>query len=387
MIELLEYPTPSVFDENNLQDMLVGMSEKGGSDLFIMGNGQIWLSIHGRKEKVTNRKISDNEVERLIEAIYGENAKSILGSRKPIDTQYEFKTSYNDDGITRKKRYRFRINAVNSIRKGRTSITITIRTIPTTPPTVQEIGVEQELIDITRQIDQGLILVVGATGNGKSTLLASIIRDQLEDPDGHRNIVTIEHPIEFVYDYVESPSSFVTPLEVGKGIESFNDGVINSLRMAPTTILVGEARDYETISSAINASVTGHVVFSTVHANSVAETFQRMISEYPPDMQGQAKYSLVQAVKVVVAQRLIPTVDGKRTAIREYLILNQRIKDQLSTSKNIGQKANEMVAKYGKPMMSDVESKFKAGIISEKVYNRMIANYAEEMESLNNASE
>lgn len=376
MFELLDYELVTQYCLDDLNNMLYQMSEKGGSDLFIKGGDFIWLSIYGRKEKVTKRSLKENEVNGLIQQIYGDNAKSVLGSRKPIDTQYEFKREIESpDGIARKKRLRFRVNAVGCQRNGKNSLVITMRTIPTTPPSVNEINVEKEIVDCCRTADQGLILIVGATGNGKSTLLASILRDQLEDPDGHRNMVTIESPIEFVYDTIESESSFITQLEVGRHIDSFHDGVVNSLRMAPTTILVGEARDYETISSAINASSTGHVVFSTVHANSVAETFQRMISEYPREMQHQATYNLVQATKMIVAQRLIKTADGKRTAIREILILNQEIKNALLSCDNIAEEAFGIVEKYGKSMMVDVKTRFEDGIITEKMYERMKANY------------
>jgi len=378
MRDLLERPMPPVFGIEELEDMLISMTNNGGSDLFVIGNEEIWLSIFGRKERVTKRKISDNEADMIIVAMYGENAKIVLNTRIPINIQYEFIRKIDTElGFKKKIRYRFRINAVGCLKSGRTSTMITIRSIPTTPPSVKDISVEDEIVHICKNIDQGLILVVGATGNGKSTLLASLLRDQLEDPDGNRHMVTIEHPIEFVYDAVVKPSSFVTPLEVGKHINSFNNGVINSLRMAPSTILVGEARDYETISSCIDASVTGHVVFSTVHANSVAETFQRMISQYPLDMQSQAKFNLVQSCKVIIAQRLIVTVDGKRTAIREYLILNKKIKEKLGNALNIATVAEEMVKKYGKPMVNDVISRYKEGIISKEVYDRQMINYSD----------
>lgn len=376
MFELLDYDLTSNLTEEDFRNMLFAMSVKEGSDLFVMGGNYVWMSIHGRKEQVTKRSLKDNEVNSLLQAIYGDNAKSVLGSRKPINTQYEFKREVESpDGILRKKRFRFRVNAVGCQRNGRNSVIITIRTIPTTPPTAKELGIEKDILDVCRAADQGLILVVGATGNGKSTLLASILRDQLEDPEGHRNMVTIEAPIEFVYDTIIAPTSFVTQLEVGRHIDNFHAGVVNSLRMAPTTILVGEARDYETISSAINASSTGHVVFSTVHANSVAETFQRMISEYPKDMQHQAAYNLIQATKLVVAQRLIRTVDGKRTAIREYLILTQEIKDALLNGDNIAQTAFSVVEKYGRPIMADVQEKFNSRIISKELFERMKLNY------------
>lgn len=377
---------PRIVSEDTVQELLENMESHGGSDLFILGGREVIMSLHGKKVFCTKRRINDKEAEFLIEKIYGTNAISKLGEASPLNPSYEFKSTISDEGEGRKRtiRHRFRCNAVSCLRFGRKSMTITLRTIPTTPPSVIDMAVEEEILDVCRKSDQGLILVVGATGNGKSTLLASILRDQLEDPYGFRNLVTIEHPIEFVYDDIEMGSSFCTQMEVGKHIQSFSEGVVNALRMAPTTILVGEARNYEEITAALEASVTGHVVFSTVHANSVAETFQRMIATFPEELQHQGKADLIQALKCVVAQRLIPTADGKRTAIREFLVLDQAVKDHLMNADNLAVAANEVVAKYGKPMMSDVETKYNNGIITEEVYNKQKVNYEREVEFQNN---
>lgn len=366
---------PRLSGLDGLNRLLLQMSDLGGSDMFLMGGSRVWLSLFGRKEKITKRNLSEKEVIGLLQSFYGVNAPAKLGSGEPIDTAYEF-IKINDEG--RKERLRFRVNAVSCLRAGRNSLTITLREIPTTPKSVKDLGVENEIINTSRQASQGLILVVGATGSGKSTLLSAVLRDQLEEEGGHRNLVTVESPIEFVYDDIIKPTSIATQLEVGRHVDSFSSGVVNSLRMAPTTILVGEARDYETVSCAVEASVTGHVVFSTVHANSVAETFQRMVSVYPEAMQLQAKNDLVQAIKLVVAQRLLITVDGKRTAIREYMTLNQKIKNEMVAAENVGIKAFEMVAKYGKPMTVDIQEKYDEGLISEPVYKAAMANYSGE---------
>lgn len=373
---------PRVDGESSLQALLNKMTESGGSDLFLMGGSDIWMSIYGKKSRLSRRRISDTDAFKLIQHIYGDNAKTKIGASSPINCSYEFKKEIpSEDGRKRAERHRFRVNAVGCLRGGRRSLTITLRTIPTTPPSVTDIGVEKEIIDVCRQSDQGLILVVGATGNGKSTLLASILRDQLEDPEGHRNLVTVEEPIEFVYDDIDKPNSFVTQIEIGQGVNSFAEGVRNSLRMAPTTILIGESRDLETIKASVDASITGHVVFSTLHANSAPESLQRLISAFDEDSQEQAKLDILQALKMIVAQRLVPTVDGKRTAIREYLIFDQNMKDKLAASKNLNALLFEMMEEHGKPMIRDVEQKYADGIISEEVYSRQKFNYEREKDA------
>lgn len=360
---------------NDLQAILMKMQEANGSDIILRSNDYVRMSIFGRKRRVTKRKVKEAEVFAILGSIYGDNAKTLLGSKEAIDKAYEFKTTSNDDGIVNSNLYRYRMCAVGFLKDGTSCVSITFRGIPTEPKSARLSGVEQEILSVCDAADQGLILVVGATGNGKSTLLSGILVDQLNDPEHDRSIITIESPIETVYDKVSEGESFITQREVGTHVKSFSSGVHEALRMAPTTIVVGEARDYETISAAIEASNTGHIVFSTVHANSVAETFQRMISVYQPEMQHQARFDLIQSIRMVIAQRLIPSSDGRRVAVREFLALDQKMKDYLLEAKNLAVAVNEMVSTYGRPMMRDIKSKYDEGRISQAIYDRMRMNY------------
>ncbi|WP_137297148.1 ATPase, T2SS/T4P/T4SS family [Psychromonas sp. SP041] len=372
------YELPGQINTKELQSILCIMQERGGSDLFISGGMPIVMQVHSRNEWITKKKLGYSEVYDLVTEIYGENAKSLLGSATEIDYLYEFKKEVSSTTeFSKKKRFRFRLNIVSCERGGQTTVTMTFRTIPTIIPSVVELKVEQDIIDLCKGIDQGLIIIVGATGNGKSTLLASLLRDQLEDPSEDRVLVTIESPIEFVFDQVETNGSIFTQLEVGKNVLSFQRGLRNALRMAPTTILIGESRDYETMKTTVEASVTGHVVFSTIHANTAADSIQRMVEVYPEELQKQAKLSIVRALNLVVAQRLIKTVDGKKIAIREFLIFNKEIRDHLANANDISFAATEMMNKFGKPMMVDVERYYAEGIISQSTYERQKKNYEE----------
>ena len=129
--------------------------------------------------------------------------------------------------------------------------------------------------------EQGVVYITGATGSGKSTLLASIIRDIAENAESHRKILTYESPIEFVYDTVEKTSSIVSQSEIPRHLPSFAAGVRNALRRKPRLILVGEARDPETISAVMEAAMTGHPVYTTLHSNGVAETMRRLVTTFP----------------------------------------------------------------------------------------------------------
>lgn len=373
---------PRADNINVVNQLLEHMVNIGGSDLFLLGSGEVWVSRYGRKVKITNRRLSDSEVKNLISVIYNQNAPSMLGAGQPIDTSHEFYRETGDGFNHDRQRFRFRVNAIGCLRGGRKSLTITMRSIPSEPPHWQKLGIEPLIMETSRNLDQGLILVVGATGNGKSTLLASILRDRIETVDSHTNLVTIEKPIEFVYDDIDKPTSFVTQMQVGTDVGSFHDGVVNSLRMAPNVILVGETRDLETTQASLEASMTGHGVFSTVHANNVPETFQRLVYVFPEDMQNQAKIDILQPMKMIVAQRLIPTVDGGRTAIREYMVFEQKHKEMMLENGNFAAAAFKMVHNEGRPMIEDATDKYRDGIISEQTYNRIKANYAALKDSL-----
>ena len=365
---LIEEFPPRVLGRDDLDLLLGNMVDSGGSDIFIMSNSQVWMSVYGRKRRLTRRKLGHGEVMTLLESFYGETAKAELGKGRQIDDSCELRRGRND-------RYRFRVNAVGCIRDGADAVTITMRSIPTDPPSAREMGVESEILDICDITDQGLILVVGATGNGKSTTMAGILRDQMEREDSNRNFVTVESPVEFVYDGVEKPSSFVTQIEVGKHLKSFGEGVINALRMAPNVILIGESRDYETVSASVEASRTGHAVYSTVHSNSVAETIRRLVAVYPDDLQSFAQFDIVDSSTMYVAQRLVPSTDGKRVALREYLIFDSDVKDRLRTADNIVRETYRAVEEFGRPMIEDAQKKLDEGRITEDVFRRIEANY------------
>ncbi len=359
-----------------VNQLLKHMVDIKGSDLFLIGNSEVWVSRYGKKHRITSRRLSDNEVKNILSLIYNQNAPSMLGAAQPIDTSHEFAIEFQEGTNFTRQRFRFRVNAVGCLRGGRKSLTVTLRSIPTMPPHWETYGVEKEIIDVTQSLDQGLVLVVGATGNGKSTLLASILRARLEGENSHTNLVTIESPIEFVYDEIKTTNSFVTQLQVGSDVTSFHNGVVNSLRMAPNVILVGESRDLETVQSSLEASMTGHGVFSTVHANDVPSTFQRLVYVFPEEMQQQAKMDVLQPMKMIVAQRLIPTIEGGRTAIRELMIFDQQDKDQMIGAKNIANAAFKIVESRGRPMIVDAHQKLKDGIISQEEYRRVEVNYA-----------
>jgi defect-in-organelle-trafficking protein DotB len=347
-------------------EILIHCVKLGASDITLQADEPVIAEIYGKLIKVTRRRLSNNEIGEVLNAIYGPNATTIIMSGKDIDTHYEIRP-------TRSDRYRFRINGTGCQVEGHDAIQITARTIPTDPPTLASMNLPQAVLDAIAP-EQGVVYVTGATGSGKSTLLASIIRSITEDADSNRKILTYEAPIEFVFDNVEKISSIVSQSEIPRHLPSFAAGVRNALRRKPRLILVGEARDPETIAAVMEAEMRGHPVYTTLHSNSVAETIRRLVITFPAEERQGRTIDIIETVRLVISQRLAPTIDGKRVALREYLIFDEKIRDILLETDilNITNVVRKLVREYGQTMAADAHAKFKDGIINERQY-RVIA--------------
>ena len=264
------------------------------------------------------------------------------------------------------------MNATACLVEGYTGIQITMRSIPTTPPKLVDMALPQNIIDNIAPLE-GAVYVTGATGSGKSTLLASIIRNFAEDPNCNRKILTYEAPIEFVYDSIEKTSCIVSQSEIPKHIPSFEAGIRNALRRKPRLILVGECRDWETIDALLEASLTGHPVYTTVHSNGVAETVRRLVNSFPEEERNSKILDLVETMRLVIWQRLVPTVDKKRTPLREYLVFDSEIRNKLSVMSpdEVSIETRRIVKERGQTMYHDALAKHKAGIIGDDVLKQV----------------
>ncbi len=347
-------------------EILMHCVKLGASDITLQTNEPIFAEVYGRLNKVTRRRLSNNEVGEIINAMYGPNATAQLMSGKDVDTHYEIRPNRSD-------RFRFRINATSCLVEGHDGIQITARTIPSDPPALESMNLPKPVLDAIIP-EQGIVYVTGATGSGKSTLLASIIRSIAENVESNRKILTYEAPIEFVYDSVEKASAIVSQSEIPRHLPSFAAGVRNALRRKPRLILVGEARDMETINAAMEAAMTGHPVYTTLHSNGVAETVRRLVTTYPAEERAGRTIDLVETMRLIISQRLAPTIDGKRVALREYLVFDEKIRDTLLEIDpiNITAMVRKLVREQGRTMADDAKEKFEAGLISERNY-RIIA--------------
>jgi defect-in-organelle-trafficking protein DotB len=354
---------PTSFTTEKINELLIFCTKLKASDITIQTAEPIFAEIYGRLEKVTKRRLSNNEVSTIINGIYGANATAQIFSGIDIDTHYEIRPS-------RAERFRFRINATGCIVEGQNGIQITARTIPDAPPDLSWHQLPKSILESVTP-EQGIVYVTGATGSGKSTLLASIIKDIVAKPDGNRKVVTYESPIEFVFDSVQKPSSIVSQAEIPKHLPSFAAGVRNALRRKPGLILVGESRDQETISASLEAAMTGHPVYTTLHANGVSETIRRLVNSFPHEERHGRTIDIIETIRLVIWQKLVPTIDNKRVALREYLVFDEKVRDILLESDLEAVTANtrKLLKKFGQTMEVDAKTKLDQGVISERVYN------------------
>ncbi|MFW6149001.1 MAG: type IV pilus twitching motility protein PilT, partial [Atribacterota bacterium] len=214
--------------------------------------------------------------------------------------------SYEIKGVSR-----FRIN----IFRHRLGEAAAIRLIPTEIKSVSELGLP-DVITTLAEKDKGIILATGPTGSGKSTTLASLI--DIINTNRYEHIISIEDPIEFIHQH---KNCIVSQREIGEHTDSFASALRVALREDPDVILVGEMRDLETISMALKAAETGHLVFSTLHTNSAADTIERMINAFPAHQQAQARLQVSGTIEAVIAQTLIPTADGLGRIVAAELML------------------------------------------------------------------
>jgi defect-in-organelle-trafficking protein DotB len=362
MSDFLLADEPIRFTAETLDRLLLHCSSLEASDVTLQSNSEVISEIHGKLYKITNRKITNTEVGDLLNIIYGANGTTQIHSGKDVDTHYEIRPN-------RTSRYRFRVNATGCQVEGHDGIQITLRTIPTTPPDINTLNLESEIIDNMAPY-QGTVVITGSTGSGKSTLLSSIIKHLLEQEQGHRKILTYEAPIEFVYDTIQAPSSLISQSEIPKHLPSFASGVRNALRRKPRLILVGEARDQETISAVIDAALTGHPVYTTVHSNGVADAVRRMVSTFPAEERHGKALDILETMRLMVWQKLCSGTDGKRIALREFLVFNDNIRDILLTTdiNKLAQTTRKLLKEHGQPMLVDATNKFEAGLLSEREF-------------------
>lgn len=307
-----------------LDEMLAWACAVGGSDIRLQSHQPVWLQVHGRVMPVTRRRLSDGEVEEAVNRFYGADGLARLKGGLDFDVSYEIQPD-------RRSRHRFRVNATAILSRGSDGAAIVARVLPTLSPRIESLGVEPPILAAFK-IRKGFVIVSGGTENGKSTLLAAMTRSLLEDPASHRSIVGYEAPIEFVFDDIAGASAMISQSEIPRHLPSFAAGARNAVRRNPKTVIIGECRDTETMSVACQLSIAGCAVMTTIHAGSVFETIQRAVSLCPADERAAVTVQLAQSLRVVINQRLVGSTDGKRAALREFIVFDEPLRRKLLTA-------------------------------------------------------
>lgn len=288
------------------KDYLKILVAHDGSDVYLSAGAPPCAKFHGLLKPLEKKALTPKEIREMAYNIM--NAEQIAEfERKP-----EMNLAISETGIGR-----FRVN----IFKQRSAISMVIRNIKTTIPNVDSLGLPPVLKEVIMS-KHGLILFVGATGSGKSTSLAALIDHRNHNSAGH--IITIEDPIEYIHHHKKS---IINQREVGVDTECYEDALKNTLRQAPDVILIGEIRDRNTMEHGIAFAETGHLCLSTLHANNANQALDRIINFFPEDRRPQLLLDLSLNLRAFVSQRLVPTVDGKRTAAIEILLGTPLVRD------------------------------------------------------------
>jgi twitching motility protein PilU len=286
---------------NTIQDWLHKLHDSKGSDLFVTVGAPPCIKVHGKIKPLTREALTHDVVADIIDSIM------TADQREEFHTTHECQFAVSLEGVAR-----FRVSAFYQ----RNSVGMVCRRIETKIPSFEDLDLPESLSELA-MVKRGIIILVGATGTGKSTTLAAMLGYRNQNSSGH--IITIEDPIEFVHKHRKS---LVTQREVGIDTDSFEVALKNTLRQAPDVILIGEIRTREAMEHAITFAETGHLCLTTLHANNANQAMDRILHFFPEDRHPQVLLDLSFNLKGVIAQQLIPSIDGSRRHVALEILLN-----------------------------------------------------------------
>jgi twitching motility protein PilT len=298
----------------SIDELLRKVRELEASDLHLTPGSEPVVRVRGQLEPLDGYgKLTPDVVRDVMYRILSTEQQKLLETKRSVDLAYSL------PGVAR-----FRVNVFFQ----RASIGAALRLIPAEIKSLEELGLPTHIGDFAA-IPRGLVLVTGPTGSGKSTTLATLI--DMINRSRREHILTIEDPIEFLHWH---RSCIVNQREIGSDATSFADGLRAALRQDPDIILVGEMRDLETISTALTAAETGHLVFATLHTQSAPQTIDRIIDVFPAEQQDQVRIQLASTLQAIMTQTLVPTADGRgRIAALEILIPDDAVRNLIRQGK------------------------------------------------------
>jgi len=288
-----------------LQGLLKTAAEQGASDIHISPGHMPMIRIDSRLIPISGQAILDSgTTQGLVTALIGPERQEAFKKELELDFSYTL------------GEHRFRVNAYHT-QKG---MAAGLRNIPLTIRSTEELGLP-EVVKVFTKISQGFVLVVGPNGHGKSTTLASLI--DLINKERAEKIITIEDPIEYIFN---PQRSVIDQRELGRDSLSFHKAIESALRQNVNVIMVGEMRDHETMSAAVTAAETGHLVFASLHTNSASQTIERIIDSFPPNQQSQIRTQLANSISGIISQRLIPRIQGGLIPAVEVMVATSAVR-------------------------------------------------------------
>ncbi len=291
-----------------LNELLLLTAQQGASDLHLSPGHYPTLRVDSRLIALTNKKILDREtLEGIVFSMLGDRKDRFL-AEKELDFSFELE-----------QRARFRVNAYHT----KSNVAATLRFIPDGIRTIEELNLPP-ILKVFTKLSQGFVLVVGPNGHGKSTTLAALIN--LINKERTEKIITIEDPIEYIFN---SEKSIIDQREVNHDSQTFHKALRATFRQDLNVLMVGELRDYETMSAAVTAAETGHLVFASLHTNSASQTVERIIDSFPAAQQPQIRSQLANTISGIVSQRLIPRIRGGLIPAAEVMIATTAIRTHI----------------------------------------------------------
>lgn len=338
----------------NVKILLKIAADKKASDLHLLVGQVPILRIDGNLVAINSvwpgkeyyEPLTETDLSSSLDTLLNKEQKIRLLEEKDLDFGYSIENT------------RFRINF--SYEKGH--LKLVARVIEEKKPTLDEIGMPETIKNLL-QAHQGLVLVTGPTGCGKSTTLAAMIN--YINSTRSCNIVTLEDPVEFIFT---ADKSIISQRQLGTDMVSFASGLKYVLRQDPNVIMIGEMRDFETISAAITLAETGHLVLATLHTFNAIQTIDRIIDTFPPNQQTQVKSQISMLLNAVISQRLLPRVGGGRVAVRELLLRNPAVSNLIREGK-LAQLKSVMETTKSEGMITldhHLKDLYKQGVISEE---------------------
>lgn len=337
-----------------IDKVLIEAINRKASDIHVTNGIKPMLRIDGVLGAIEEMKINDDQsLSQMVKELLSEKENELYEECRSIDKSMKFQDT------------RFRVH----IYKQKELDSMALRLIPDTIPTLEEMNLPAVIKELTK-IRNGLVIVSGVTGSGKSTTLAAMINEI--NTNYAKNIITIEQPIEFVHQHKES---IVNQREVGVDVDSFSNATIDAMRADPDILLLGEMRDLETMRNAITMAETGHLVLATLHTKSAAETIDRIIDVFPANQQEQIRIQLSNSIAGIVAQELFPKKGGGRVAVCEVLIATSAIKNLIRTKGHVNEITDHISMNAKKLGSQTREQAIARLIVEQQVSTEEIRNF------------